>query len=138
MKHYLTEKIEYDGKLVTDIFKKFIYIDNFKNDIKFYLEYYIKEGDTPEMVAYRFYGSTDWWWVICTYNEIMDPFYDWPLTYDEIESLTKKIVIDWLSNPSVYNEKLTSLLTENETKKKIKILKPEYLPQLVKEIKGLK
>lgn len=30
----------------------------------------------PDSIAYRAYGRSDWWWLICTYNGIVNPVQD--------------------------------------------------------------
>lgn len=30
----------------------------------------------PDSIAHRFYGKSDWWWLICTYNGIVNPTTD--------------------------------------------------------------
>lgn len=32
------------------------------------------EEGTPDAIAYRFYGKEELWWLICTFNGIIDPY----------------------------------------------------------------
>ena len=50
------------------------------NDIRTYLPYTIKDGDSIESIAYHYYGSTDYFWLICLSNNIIDPYYNWPMS----------------------------------------------------------
>ena len=51
-----------------------------KNPLLFY-EYEIREGDTPESVARKYYGDQYRYWIVFVGNSgIMDPQADWPLT----------------------------------------------------------
>lgn len=47
-----------------------------------YYDYDIKEGETPEIVADKFYGNPEAHWLILLTNNIIDPQYDWVLHYD--------------------------------------------------------
>ena len=35
--------------------------------------YNISPGDTWQYISYKFYKTLDLWWLVCTYNQIMDP-----------------------------------------------------------------
>ena len=37
------------------------------------------EGESPETVAFKIYGDTNYFWVVCLMNNIVNRFYDWPL-----------------------------------------------------------
>lgn len=56
-----------------------------------YYEYNIKDGDTPEIIASKYYGDPELHWVVLIFNDIIDPFYDWPMEYRQfIKFLTNK------------------------------------------------
>ena len=46
-----------------------------------YYSYDVQEGDTPEIVADKYYGSTDDFWLVMFSNQALDPQWDWPLSY---------------------------------------------------------
>jgi hypothetical protein len=50
-----------------------------KNPLLFY-QYNIQESDTPETIAYKYYGDQYRYWMVLISNEIMDPQWEWPLT----------------------------------------------------------
>lgn len=58
------------ARLAKDLLDKF---DNF-------YPYTIKEGETITEVAYNYYGSIDYVWLVMISNNLIDPYYDWPLT----------------------------------------------------------
>lgn len=72
--------ITYDGKkainIMNSILLKFKNIDN----TTLYFYYTIKDGDTPESVAYNVYGESDLHWTILLLNNIVDPYHDWALS----------------------------------------------------------
>ena len=52
------------------------------NPLLFY-SYDIRENETPEMIANKYYGSPDNFWVVMMANQLLDPQWDWPLNYNE-------------------------------------------------------
>ena len=43
-------------------------------------DYYdVQDGDTPSILAYQVYGDANKHWVILLFNNIINPYYDWPL-----------------------------------------------------------
>lgn len=59
-----------------------------KNYSLFY-EYDIKEGDTPENIAYRYYDDIYRYWIVLYANNVLDFQSQWPLTTSEFESYLK-------------------------------------------------
>jgi hypothetical protein len=66
-------------QVVTNITNRVSLSDEVKTNLSLYDEYDIRDGDTPEMVADRFYSNPELHWLILHYNEIIDPRFDWPL-----------------------------------------------------------
>jgi hypothetical protein len=64
---------------VTNILSKFKFQSEFKNNSVVYYEYDISDGETPEMLAHKFYGSSEKHWIILALNDIVNPQMDWPL-----------------------------------------------------------
>jgi hypothetical protein len=57
----------------------------FKSPLIYY-KYDLQEGDTPEIVAYKYYGSAYRYWIVLFSNQIMDPQWEWPLSYSSFDS----------------------------------------------------
>lgn len=38
----------------------------------------VSQGDTPDIIAHKFYGSSEWWWLVLLYNDVINPFEDLP------------------------------------------------------------
>ena len=55
-----------------------------KNVVLFY-EYDVKEGDSPENIAYRYYGDVYRYWLILYSNNIIDPQSEWPLNSNDFQ-----------------------------------------------------
>lgn len=70
-----------DYVAVTDIFKRVGVRSDLLTNTRVYYPYQIKDGDTPESIAYKYYGSADYYWVVCLVNQITNPLKDWPMGY---------------------------------------------------------
>lgn len=77
------------SKLVTNIFTRITINAAFKDNAFLFEEYSIKDNETPESVAFDYYGSTDYHWVIMLCNEIIYPWNDWAVSQDTINQNTK-------------------------------------------------
>ena len=54
----------------------------------------IAEDATPEKVAEQYYGNSDYWWIVCAINQVIDPFYDWVMRETEVYEYVNKIYDD--------------------------------------------
>jgi len=59
--------------------------DVLKNPLVYY-SYDIQEGDTPEIIAYKYYGDSYRYWIVLYVNQILDPQWQWPLQSSVLES----------------------------------------------------
>lgn len=56
-----------------------------------YYSYDIQDGDTPEIVAQKYYGDSYRYWIVLFCNNLMDPQWDWPLNNVALDKfITKK------------------------------------------------
>ena len=55
-----------------------------QNPLLFY-SYDIQEGDTPEIVANKYYGDPYRYWMVLLCNQIIDPQWNWPLTSQQLD-----------------------------------------------------
>jgi len=46
-----------------------------------YYTYDVQEGDTPEIVADKYYGDSYRYWLVLYANQMIDPQWSWPLSY---------------------------------------------------------
>lgn len=82
-------KIQYDisGKqlsnyqTVTNIFFRVNFIREALQDSTTYYYHIIADSERPEIIAETLYGNPEAHWVVLMANNIVDPFYDWPLSY---------------------------------------------------------
>lgn len=55
-----------------------------RDNVYVFYEYEVKDGETPEVIAGKYYGNPEYHWVVLLFNSIVDPLYDWILGYDEL------------------------------------------------------
>ena len=65
--------------VVTNLVSRFTFEKEFKENSSVFQKYDIRDGDTPESIAYKLYGSAEKHWIVLAMNDIVDPQYDWPL-----------------------------------------------------------
>lgn len=76
-------------QVVTDITNRAVISDEVKSNLSLYDEYDIKDGETPELVADRFYNNPELHWVVLNYNDIIDPRFDWPLSTNNLKRVAE-------------------------------------------------
>jgi len=72
------------GQLIPDLLRRIKINDNIKRDYVYYDLYDVLDGERPEMVADRFYGDPQLFWLILHINDIIDPRFDWPLSNEDL------------------------------------------------------
>jgi hypothetical protein len=65
--------------LITNVIARFGFENELKENSNVYYPYDIQDGDTPETIANKYYGSPERHWIVLLFNDIIDPQYDWPL-----------------------------------------------------------
>lgn len=90
-------KIEYDIKknklplLLTNVTARYKIRDVLKNKVAIYYDYIVKDSDRPDLIAYKYYDDETLDWLIYLVNDIIDPYYDWPLQQDAFEKYMKTL-----------------------------------------------
>ena len=57
--------------------------DAVENDVTIYYPYTVPEGMRPDVLSYQYYGDTIYTWTIYLVNNILDPYWEWPLSYKD-------------------------------------------------------
>lgn len=66
-------------QIITDLLVRANVINkNFNNPLSFYT-YDIKDDDTPEIIAEKYYDDPYRYWIVLLVNERFDPLFDWPM-----------------------------------------------------------
>tara|TARA_B100001113_G_scaffold210101_1_gene172381 strand:- start:33 stop:557 length:525 start_codon:yes stop_codon:yes gene_type:complete len=65
-----------------------------KNIVNF--DYYnVQDGETPEMIAHKYYGDVNLHWTILVANDIVDYYEEWPMSVQKFE----QFMFDKYDNP---------------------------------------
>jgi hypothetical protein len=72
------------SKYVTNILSRFSLESALKENTSVFYNYDIRDGDTPEILASKLYGSSERHWMVLAMNDIVDPQFDWPLQYETL------------------------------------------------------
>jgi len=77
VEHDLTQ----DGETVTvtNILKRFAFVTNNLDQVDVFHDYRLQDGDRPDIIAAKYYEDSKYAWVVLLFNNIIDPFYEWPL-----------------------------------------------------------
>ena len=128
-----------------------------------YDTYDVNEGESPESLADRLYGSPEYHWVVLMVNNVTDRYHDWPMStpqflemvadkYDNVdavhhyeitqESGSTKVKInigtdntDYPSATPITNYEYE--LERQNTISRVRLLDPSYLSQFVSEFETL-
>ena len=66
-------------KIVTHLLKRIALHSKAKSVSALYDTYDVRNGETPEMIAHKYYGDAEYHWVILMVNNITDRYHQWPM-----------------------------------------------------------
>lgn len=126
------------SKVVTHLLKRVALHSKARSVTALYDTYDVRNGETPEMIAHKYYGDAEYHWVILLVNNITDRYHQWPMNtrqflahiadrYDDMNAthhyeinqvsgdITKKIDIG-ISNIDINGDTITdaTLITNRE------------------------
>ena len=143
-------------QVVTNIFLRAVINEQTKSNLTIYDKYDIQDGETPDIVAHKFYGFSGLHWLVLHINDILDPRFGWPLSnYGLIEYVNSKyenpqgihhyedsngriVDVSGLDEIPVIYYPVSNFMYEdrlNESKRQIKMLKPEFVNKVVSEFR---
>ena len=70
--------------LMTNLLARAKLIDELKDNTMLFYSYLIKDGDTPEIIADKYYGDPYKYWIVLYSNNLLDPLWDWPMQYNQL------------------------------------------------------
>jgi hypothetical protein len=68
-----------DPKIVTHLLKRVAIHSKARATTALYDTYDVKNGETPEMIAHKYYDDAEYHWVVLLVNNITDRFHQWPM-----------------------------------------------------------
>lgn len=83
-------QVTHTSEKLTDITKRAKFYEKIQSDPYVFLPYTIEEGLRADQVAYYYYGDANLVWLVYLANNIIDPYYDWPLTSEELYDMIAK------------------------------------------------
>jgi len=101
--------VNYNDKVARNLILKAVFFKKVIDSFSAFYPYTIKDGERADTIAYDYYGSSDYYWIVHLSNEIIDPYYEWPLTETQLtDYLVKKYgspaQADAIIDHYVYNE----------------------------------
>ena len=84
-------------RLAINILQRIKMVNLLQNDYLIFYEYDVKDGETPEIIADKLYGDSRFHWVVLLTNNIVDPRYDWPMSYENLMATIEKKYASTLS-----------------------------------------
>lgn len=142
-------------KVLKDITHNVRVISNVLNNVLVYDYYNIVDGETPEIISEKFYKTPYYHWLIMIVNQRFDYIADFPLAQYQLEKyITQKygvgkenLIHHWQTSQGYIVDQTVSGATSvsnrdyevstNENKRKIKIINPSLLPQILQQFKNL-
>jgi len=121
----------YQIKDIFDIHKSCKRIKKYQDKTDYYYSHEIREGEKWEDIAKFYYGNKNLeaFWILVILNDIIDVYYDFPLTNNEMGLST-----EYVSRTNIISQELfEKILDLNDDKRIIKILKPEYINNFTKD-----
>lgn len=125
--------------------------------------YDVRNGETPESIAFKLYDDAELHWVIMLVNNITDRYHDWPMTeaqflqfikdkYTDVNGVHHYEITQTSGDTSIKIDVGTdntdypsaTLITnyeyeqeQQDAKRKIRLLDPSYIGDFVEEFKSL-
>jgi len=89
-KYPFLQNSEVKQKAVVNIMKRVGFSPELKDQTEMFVEYEVKDGDTPEIIADKLYGDPEFHWLVLLFNDIIHPYYDWPMDNLTFENWIEK------------------------------------------------
>ena len=83
---YTFDKNTINQQVVTDILARSTFLREIANNTSVAYEYNVKETDPAEIIAHKVYGDAYRSWIVLLFNQIINPYYDFPLTSVALDS----------------------------------------------------
>lgn len=127
--------ISYANGLATNVITKIRFNESVQENLAIFYPYTIKQGERADQIAARVYDDAKLDWIIYLSNNIMDPYYDWPLSQEQFNqyikekygSVVKAEQISFYRNNYQYDDSLLSPTTYDSLSS---TLKKYYSPLL--------
>jgi len=76
--------------VAVDILRRVGFSSKGRKGSEYFVDYYVKDNDTPESIADEIYGSPEYHWVVMMFNDKFDSFFEWPMNTRKFEKYLDK------------------------------------------------
>ena len=73
-------------KLVPHILRRVKLRSGIRSGMFLFDNYDVKDGERPEDVSFKWFGSSHYHWIILMTNNITDRYYEWPMTQPQFQN----------------------------------------------------
>ena len=161
-------KIYYDSKgddnysLLTNLLTRVKLRTDIKTDVFDYDFYNVQDGETPEIIAHKYYNNSELHWTILIANDIIDYYEEWPMSTQRFEEFVKD---KYINSQDVHHYEISQTSGDTtktinvgmnttdyasasaisfytyeqrlqETKRQIRLIKPNFIEQFVEEFES--
>ncbi len=146
--------------LISDIITNVRIRSELFTNLTYYEEYDIREGETPEIISEKFYGTPYYHWIIMLTNERYDYINDFPLGQKQLEEYIAEkygatadnirhyvstagyiVMSDYVNDNGVADATpVTNYeyeVEQNESKRRIKIIPPDILGEVLRQFREI-
>jgi hypothetical protein len=74
---------------LTNILRRFKIQSSLESRTDVYYEYDIQEGDRPDTIAEKYYGDSNYAWLVLHFSNIKDVHFEWPISVSAFEEHLK-------------------------------------------------
>lgn len=118
---------------IRNLFYKYDFIEKIPDEYLF--NYVLNDGETLETVSFDNYNDPIYWWLLAIINDIRDIIFGLPLTTESLQLIAiEQSTIDSELDLELFSTNYDILETENDLKRNIKILKPQFLNEILTNI----
>lgn len=126
------------------------------NEVSIYEYYDLRDWETPDIVAGKYYGNPKWHYLVILANDTFDWRDDYPLTQNQLDEYVKEVYVNpngvhhyetvdgvIVPKPDVEAKDVVPITNyeyeyaENEKKRRIRLIRSEIAPQVVSRLSAL-
>jgi hypothetical protein len=72
---------------LTNILARSAFLSEVISNVSLFYDYQVKDGETAEIIADKLYGDVNRAWIVLLFNQLHNPFYDFPLVIEQLHDL---------------------------------------------------
>lgn len=126
------------------------------NDVSLYEYYDLRDWESPDIIAAKYYGNAKWHYLVMLANDTFDWRDDYPLTQNQLDAYVKDVYVNpngvhhyetvdgvIVPKPDVEAKDIVPITNYeyeyklNESKRRIRLIRSDIAPQVVAALKDL-